>query len=121
MGLAGVMAMQIFPGAVHLVAVGAVAGLSSAVMIKMSLGQAGRRAVATLPLKAAGVLLMAATLSRAVSSEPPMLLASAGLFAAAYVAMILGLAPALFGEKLQPGTPGARPLGHGLKVKRPEA
>ena len=116
MGLSGVMAMQIYPGAVHLLAIGAVAGLSSAVMIKMSLGQSGRRSVAGLPLKAAGLLLIAATLLRAFGEMQMGLIGSAGLFAAAYAAMLVGLWPALTGEKLQPGTPGARPLGHGPKI-----
>jgi len=116
MGLSGVMAMQIYPGATHLMAIGAMAGLSSAVMIKMSLGQSGRRSVATLPLKAAGVFLIGATLLRASSSEEIALIVSALLFVAAYAAMLVGLAPSLFGEKLQPGTPGARPLGHGVKI-----
>ncbi|ETD91985.1 NnrS family protein [Rhodobacter capsulatus] len=116
MGMAGVMAMEIYPGAVHLLAIGAVAGLSSAVMIKMSLGQSGRRSVATAPLKAAGLLLIAATLLRAFGEMQIGLIASAGLFVAGYAAMLAGLWPALSGEKLQPGTPGARPLGHGPKI-----
>ena len=113
MGLAGVMAMEIFTPATHLLAVGAVAGLSMAVMVKSSLGRAARPAVATAPIKLAGVLLIGATALRASLSDPLWLMVSAVLFALAYAAVLAGLVPALFGPKLQPGQPGARPLGHG--------
>ncbi|MBZ4021803.1 hypothetical protein CKO11_04930 [Rhodobacter sp. TJ_12] len=113
MGLSAVTAMQIFPAAIHLLAIGAVAGLSMAVMIKSSLGRAARPAVATKPLKAAGIALILSLALRVSGEQTVTLMASALLFAAAYAALVVGLAPALFGRKLTPGEPGARPLGHG--------
>ncbi|SOC07791.1 NnrS family protein [Rhodobacter maris] len=113
MGLSAVTAMQIFPGATHLLAIGAVAGLSMAVMMKTSLGRAGRPGHATGALKLAGAALILALVLRVSGEKEVVLMASAIFFAIAYAALAVGLAPALLGPKKQPGEPGGRPLGHG--------
>lgn len=110
MGLSLLAHGTLASGATHLLALGAVAGLSMAVMAKGALGQTGRPAVAGGLMKAAGAMLACATLTRALASEPFGLVASALLFSGAYGLFFTAVLPALAGEKLRAGSPGARPL-----------
>ncbi len=111
MGLAVLSGAGLSPQATHLLALGAVAGLSMAVMAKGALGQTGRPAQAGWALKTAGGLLVLATLSRSLGAGTlPSLVASSLLFSMSYTAFLIEIGAALLGEKRRAGSPGARPL-----------
>lgn len=99
--------------ALHLLAIGAVAGMSLAVMARGVLGQTGRAPMApSFLVFAYAAVALSATLRWAGGEALAPQLGAAFLFAAGFAAYVAALWPAFLGPKLRPGSPGARPLGH---------
>lgn len=96
--------------ALHLLGIGAVGGMTLAVMSRAALGHSGRALVAPRPVAAGYALLALAAVLRWVGAQPAAaglsglaMLAAAGLWTAVFAAFTVSLWPALTGPRLTSG------------------